>query len=77
MAILIECVLLNPVLINTKKSVFLLFLRVVLIREVLTILVLLNRFNLKKLSYEERKAKLIERLNAFNSVADDDDEDDE
>ena len=39
--------------------------------------VLLNRFNLKKLSYEERKAKLIERLNAFNSVADDDDEDDE
>ena len=39
--------------------------------------VFLNRFNLKKLSYEERKAKLIERLNAFNSVADDDDEDDE
>ncbi|KAK7860173.1 60s ribosomal protein l5 [Quercus suber] len=36
-----------------------------------------KRFNLKKLSYEERKAKLIERLNAFNSVADDDDEDDE
>ena len=31
-----------------------------------------KRFDLKKLSYEERKAKLIERLNAFNSVADDD-----
>ena len=30
-----------------------------------------KRFNLKKLSYEERKAKLIERLNAFNSIADD------
>ena len=30
-----------------------------------------KRFDLKKLSYEERKAKLIERLNAFNSIADD------
>ena len=34
-----------------------------------------KRFDLKKLSYEERKAKLIERLNAFNSVADDDEDD--
>ncbi|GMY32811.1 60S ribosomal protein L5 [Fagus crenata] len=33
-----------------------------------------KRYNLKKLSYEERKAKLIERLNAFNSVADDEDD---
>ena len=67
----------KPRLDQYQENHFLLFLRVVLIREVLTILVLLNRFNLKKLSYEERKAKLIERLNAFNSVADDDDEDDE
>lgn len=39
----------------------------------------LNRFNLKKLTYEERKQKLIERLNALNSAAgdDEDDEDDE
>ncbi|KAL7085828.1 hypothetical protein ACP275_14G302200 [Erythranthe tilingii] len=40
-----------------------------------------KRFNLKKLTYEERKNKLIERLNALNSAAvadeDDDDEDDE
>ncbi|XP_072970391.1 large ribosomal subunit protein uL18-like [Typha angustifolia] len=41
-----------------------------------------KRFNLKKLTYEERKAKLIERLNALNSSAgagdyDDEDEDDE
>eukprot|EP00261_Vitis_vinifera_P032316 XP_019073559.1 PREDICTED: 60S ribosomal protein L5 [Vitis vinifera] len=38
-----------------------------------------KRHNLKKLTYEERKAKLIERLNALNSAAgaDDDDEDDE
>ena len=34
-----------------------------------------KRFDLKKLSYEERKAKLIERLNAFNSVANDDEDD--
>ncbi|XP_057959608.1 large ribosomal subunit protein uL18-like [Malania oleifera] len=33
-----------------------------------------RRFNLKKLSYEERKAKLIERLNTLNSAADEDDE---
>ncbi|KAK9082774.1 hypothetical protein Scep_029245 [Stephania cephalantha] len=37
-----------------------------------------RRYNLKKLTYEERKAKLIERLNALNSAAGaDDDEDDE
>ncbi|KAM7521934.1 hypothetical protein LguiA_011836 [Lonicera macranthoides] len=39
-----------------------------------------KRFNLKKLTYEERKAKLIERLNALNSAAgadDDEDEDDD
>ncbi|KAI3966605.1 hypothetical protein MKX01_011403 [Papaver californicum] len=39
-----------------------------------------KRYNLKKLTYDERKNKLIERLNAFNSAAgadDDDDEDDE
>ncbi|RWR92842.1 60S ribosomal protein L5 [Cinnamomum micranthum f. kanehirae] len=36
-----------------------------------------KRFNLKKLTYEERKAKLIERLNALNSAADDEDDDDE
>ncbi|CAH9073466.1 unnamed protein product [Cuscuta europaea] len=39
-----------------------------------------KRFNLKKLTYEERKAKLVERLNALNAAAgnaDDDDEDDE
>ena len=40
------------------------------------------RYNLKKLTYEERKAKLIARLQALNSAAgadedDDDDEDDE
>ncbi|KAF5452554.1 60S ribosomal protein L5-like [Juglans microcarpa x Juglans regia] len=36
-----------------------------------------KRYNLKKLTYEERKAKLIERLNALNSAEADDDEDDE
>lgn len=38
-----------------------------------------KRFNLKKLTYDERKNKLIERLNALNSAAgaDDDDDDDE
>ncbi|KAK9138637.1 hypothetical protein Sjap_009231 [Stephania japonica] len=38
-----------------------------------------RRYNLKKLTYEERKAKLIERLNALNSAAgaDDDEDDDE
>ncbi|KAK6937924.1 Ribosomal protein L5 eukaryotic/L18 archaeal, partial [Dillenia turbinata] len=39
-----------------------------------------KRFNLKKLTYDERKTKLIERLNALNSAAsvdEDGDEDDE
>ncbi|PSS35749.1 60S ribosomal protein, partial [Actinidia chinensis var. chinensis] len=37
-----------------------------------------KRYNLKKLTYEQRKARLIERLNALNSTAGaDDDEDDE
>ncbi|GFP98725.1 60S ribosomal protein l5-1 [Phtheirospermum japonicum] len=38
-----------------------------------------KRYNLKKLTYEERKAKLIERLNALNAAAgnDDDTEDDD
>ncbi|KAJ4955949.1 hypothetical protein NE237_012732 [Protea cynaroides] len=38
-----------------------------------------KRYNLKKLTYEERKASLIERLNAINSAAgaDDDEDDDE
>ncbi|XP_031272701.1 60S ribosomal protein L5-like [Pistacia vera] len=31
-----------------------------------------KRYNLKKLTYEERKAKLIERLQALNSAVDDD-----
>lgn len=42
-------------------------------------LVDVNRYNLKKLTYEERKNKLIERVKALNGAggADDDDEDDE
>ncbi|XP_058094312.1 large ribosomal subunit protein uL18z [Magnolia sinica] len=36
-----------------------------------------KRYNLKKLTYEERKAKLIERLNALNSAGGDDEDDDE
>ncbi|ONM35686.1 60S ribosomal protein L5-1 homolog a [Zea mays] len=38
-----------------------------------------KRYNPKKLTYEQRKASLIERLNQLNSSggADDDDEDDE
>ncbi|KVH94167.1 Ribosomal protein L18/L5 [Cynara cardunculus var. scolymus] len=41
-----------------------------------------KRYNLKKLTYDERKQKLIERLNALNAAAgrhdsDDDEEDDE
>ncbi|EEF37483.1 60S ribosomal protein L5 [Ricinus communis] len=36
-----------------------------------------KRYNLKKLTYEERKAKLIERLQALNSAADADEDDDE
>lgn len=37
-----------------------------------------KRYNLKKLTYEERKAKLVERLNALNSTTanDEDNEDD-
>ncbi|KDP35145.1 hypothetical protein JCGZ_10679 [Jatropha curcas] len=34
-----------------------------------------KRYNLRKLTYEERKAKLIERLQALNSAADEDDDD--
>lgn len=37
----------------------------------------LGRFNLKKLTYEERKAKLIERLNALNASAHDDSEEED
>ncbi|KAJ6433473.1 hypothetical protein OIU84_017210 [Salix udensis] len=33
-----------------------------------------KRYNLKKLTYDERKEKLVERLNAFNSAADDEDD---
>lgn len=47
---------------------------------VLTSVYLLCRYNLKKLTYEERKAKLIDRLNALNSATadgSDEDEDDE
>ncbi|KAL0389202.1 UNVERIFIED_CONTAM: 60S ribosomal protein L5 [Sesamum calycinum] len=36
-----------------------------------------KRYNLKKLTYEKRKAKLIQRLNALNSAAGNDDEDEE
>ncbi|KAM7262569.1 hypothetical protein ACFE04_000252 [Oxalis oulophora] len=33
-----------------------------------------KRFNLKKLTYEERRAKLIERLNSLNDAADEEDD---
>ncbi|KAK3001909.1 hypothetical protein RJ639_020735, partial [Escallonia herrerae] len=36
-----------------------------------------KRYNLKKLTYQERKDKLIERLNALNAAAGSDDEDEE
>ncbi|KAH0661162.1 hypothetical protein AABB24_010335 [Solanum stoloniferum] len=36
-----------------------------------------KRYNLKKLTYEERKAKLIERLNALNAAGGNDDDDEE
>ncbi|XAR71061.1 hypothetical protein NMG60_11028149 [Bertholletia excelsa] len=36
-----------------------------------------KRYNLKKLTYEERKAKLIERLNALNAAAGADEDEDE
>lgn len=35
------------------------------------------RYNLKKLTYEQRKASLVERLNALNSSAGADDDDEE
>ena len=38
---------------------------------------LFHRYNLKKLTYEERKAKLVARLQALNSAAGDDDEDED
>lgn len=44
---------------------------------VIVFLHLYCRFNPKKLTYEERKAKLIERLNALNAAAGDDEDDDE
>lgn len=34
-----------------------------------------NRYNLKKLTFDERKASLIERLNALNSAAGDSEDD--
>uniref|UniRef100_A0A0D9V8Z0 Large ribosomal subunit protein uL18 C-terminal eukaryotes domain-containing protein n=1 Tax=Leersia perrieri TaxID=77586 RepID=A0A0D9V8Z0_9ORYZ len=36
-----------------------------------------KRYNLKKLTYEQRKARLVERLNALNSSAGADDDEDE
>lgn len=36
-----------------------------------------KRYNLKKLTYEEKKAKLIERLNALNNAANDDEDDED
>ncbi|KAF3678630.1 60S ribosomal protein L5-1 [Capsicum annuum] len=36
-----------------------------------------KRYNLKKLTYEERKARLIERLNALNAAGGNDDDDEE
>ncbi|KAF5181696.1 60S ribosomal protein L5, partial [Thalictrum thalictroides] len=36
-----------------------------------------KRYNMKKLTYDERKNKLIERLNALNNAAGADDEDDD
>lgn len=35
------------------------------------------RYNLKKLTYDERKARLVERLNALNSTADDDEDEED
>jgi large subunit ribosomal protein L5e len=37
----------------------------------------LSRYNLKKLTYEERKNKLIARLTALNAAVGDEDEDDD
>jgi len=36
-----------------------------------------KRYNLKKLTFDERKKKLVERLTAFNDAANEDDDDDE
>ncbi|KAK9280904.1 hypothetical protein L1049_003795 [Liquidambar formosana] len=36
-----------------------------------------KRYNLRKLTYEERKEKLVERLNALNSAANDEDDDED
>ncbi|XP_039126099.1 60S ribosomal protein L5 [Dioscorea cayenensis subsp. rotundata] len=36
-----------------------------------------KRYNLKKLTYDERKARLVERLNALNSTADDDEDEED
>lgn len=38
---------------------------------------LCNRYNLKKLTFDERKKKLVERLKAFNDAGNDDDSDDD
>jgi len=46
-------------------------------RMFLRIFASLCRYNLKKLTYEERKAKLVARLQALNSAAGDDEDDDE
>jgi len=46
-------------------------------RMFLRVFPLFLRYNLKKLTYEERKAKLVARLQALNSAAGDDDEDDD
>lgn len=43
----------------------------------LVLIFFLGRYNLKKLTYDERKARLIERLNLLNSAAADDNDDDE
>ncbi|KAH9782952.1 Ribosomal L18 c domain-containing protein [Citrus sinensis] len=42
--------------------------------EVIDVFFEIEWYNLKKLTYEERKAKLVERLNALNSAVDEDDE---
>lgn len=44
---------------------------------IVTNLHLCLRYNLKKLTYEQRKASLVERLNALNSSAGADDDDEE
>ena len=60
-------------------SLFVLFLSILFL--FVCIFVFYFRYNLKKLTYDERKQKLIERLNALNAAAgandDSDDEDEE